>query len=119
MLHMRIVSVARRDFDRLARCVQLEDHRAKGVAYHLLKDCLNEYRSLAEHYHHRWTAEELLRQHPDLRPQEVYAALAYFYDPHEQMISAMESSAAAARAEQQRQRLSRDELLKRVPSGAP
>ena len=34
----------------------------------------------AEHYHYGWTAEELLRQHPDLRPEEVYAALTYFYD---------------------------------------
>jgi uncharacterized protein (DUF433 family) len=38
----------------------------------------------AEHYHYGWSAEELLRQHPDLRPQEVYAALTYFYDHHDQ-----------------------------------
>ncbi|MBW8883258.1 MAG: hypothetical protein JF612_00480 [Planctomycetia bacterium] len=25
-----------------------------------------------EHYHYGWSAEELLRQHPDLRPEEVY-----------------------------------------------
>ena len=25
----------------------------------------------SEHYHHGWTAEELLRQHTDLRPEEV------------------------------------------------
>src|SRR5687768_7712228 len=31
----------------------------------------------AEHYHYGWSAEELLRQHPDLRPEEVYAALTY------------------------------------------
>ena len=73
----------------------------------------------AEHYHHGWTAEELLRQHPDLRPQEVYAALAYFYDHYQQLISAMESAASAAEAEQGRQSLSRDELLKRAASGAP
>jgi hypothetical protein len=30
-----------------------------------------------EHYHYGWTAEELLRQHPDLRPEQVYSALAY------------------------------------------
>jgi uncharacterized protein (DUF433 family) len=29
----------------------------------------------AEHFHYGWSAEELLRQHPDLRPEEVYAAL--------------------------------------------
>ena len=27
-----------------------------------------------EHYHYGWSAEELLHQHPDLRPEEVYAA---------------------------------------------
>ena len=25
----------------------------------------------AEHYHYGWSADELLRQHPDLRPEEV------------------------------------------------
>lgn len=29
----------------------------------------------AEHYHHGWTAEELMRQHPDLRPEQVESAL--------------------------------------------
>jgi len=67
----------------------------------------------AEHYHHGWTAEELLRQHPDLCPEQVYAALAYFYDHHEDMIARMESSAAAAERSRQTQGLSRDELLKR------
>ena len=28
----------------------------------------------AEHYQYGWTAEELLHQHPDLRPEQVYAA---------------------------------------------
>ncbi len=28
-----------------------------------------------EHYHYGWTADEILRQHPDLRPEQVYAAL--------------------------------------------
>ena len=42
-----------------------------------------------EHYHHGWSAEELLRQHPDLRPEEVYAALAYFYDHFEELVAAM------------------------------
>ena len=37
----------------------------------------------AEHYHYGWSAEELLRQHPDLKPEEVYAALTYFYDHYE------------------------------------
>jgi uncharacterized protein (DUF433 family) len=37
----------------------------------------------AEHYHYGWSADELLRQHPDLRPEEVYAALTYFYDHYD------------------------------------
>lgn len=40
----------------------------------------------AEHYHYGWTAEELLRQHPDLRPEEVYSALAYFYDHFDELV---------------------------------
>jgi uncharacterized protein (DUF433 family) len=67
----------------------------------------------AEHYHHGWTAEELLRQHPDLRPQQVYAALAYFYDHYDELISQMESTAAAAEQARQAHGLSREELLKR------
>lgn len=39
-----------------------------------------------EHLRHGWTAEEILRRHPDLRPGQVYAALAYFYDHYEAMI---------------------------------
>jgi uncharacterized protein (DUF433 family) len=73
----------------------------------------------AEHYHHGWTAEELLRQHPDLRPEQVYAALAYFYDHHDEMIAHMESSAAAAEQSRQAHGLSRDELLKRTDLGKP
>ncbi len=73
----------------------------------------------AEHYHHGWTAEELLRQHPDLRPEQVYAALAYFYDHYDDLIAQMESSAAAAEAARQAHGLSRDELLKRAGSGTP
>lgn len=65
----------------------------------------------AEHYHHGWTVEELLRQHPDLRPEQVYAALAFFYDHHDEMIAQLESSAAAAERARQTHGLSRDELL--------
>ena len=73
----------------------------------------------AEHHHHGWTAEELLRQHPDLRPEQVYAALAYFYDHYDELIAQMESSVAAAEAERQTHALSRNELLKRQGSGKP
>ena len=66
-----------------------------------------------EHHHHGWTAEELLRQHPDLRPQQVYAALAYFYDHYDRMIARIESTAAAAEDGRRSQALSRAELLRR------
>ena len=46
----------------------------------------------AEHYHHGWTAEELLRQHPDLRPEQVYSALAYFYDHHAELLAQLKAS---------------------------
>jgi uncharacterized protein (DUF433 family) len=73
----------------------------------------------AEHFHHGWTAEELLRQHPDLRPEQVYAALAYFYDHHDEMITQLESSSAAAERARQSHGLSREELLKRRDSRTP
>ncbi|HEY7491136.1 MAG TPA: DUF433 domain-containing protein [Candidatus Tectomicrobia bacterium] len=50
----------------------------------------------AEHYHYGWSAEELLRQHPDLRPEEVYAALTYFYDHHDTLVNRMRADTAYA-----------------------
>ncbi len=47
----------------------------------------------AEHYHHGWTAEELLRQHPDLRPEEVYASLTYFYDHFDEIVDELRQEA--------------------------
>jgi uncharacterized protein (DUF433 family) len=67
----------------------------------------------AEHYQHGWTAEELLRQHPDLRPEQVYAALAYYYDHRDAILNALRQSASAADASRQDQGLSRAELLDR------
>jgi uncharacterized protein (DUF433 family) len=72
-----------------------------------------------EHYHHGWTAEELMRQHPDLKPEEVYAALLYFYDHREQLVEAMQTSARDADAAWQTKALSRAELLKRGAAGEP
>ena len=73
----------------------------------------------AEHYHYGWTAEELLRQHPDLRPEEVYAALTYFYDHFEKLVEEMKAAAAhAGREAKNHQPLSRDELLQRKAAGA-
>jgi uncharacterized protein (DUF433 family) len=69
-----------------------------------------------EHYHYGWSAEEILRQHPDLRPGQVHAALTYFYDHYDQLVEEMRASAEAADVERDRQPLSRDELLKRRPN---
>ncbi len=75
----------------------------------------------SEHYHHGWTAEELLRQHPDLRPEEVYAALTYFYDHYEQLVgqlvSQMNASSEAEQPSPRQNAISRAELLQRKSSG--
>lgn len=62
-----------------------------------------------EHYHHGWTAEELLSQHPDLRPEEVYSALAYFYDHYDELVAKL----TAAAVDGCESSLSRAELLRR------
>jgi uncharacterized protein (DUF433 family) len=66
-----------------------------------------------EHYHYGWSAEEMLRQHPDLRPEQVYAALTYFYDHYEALVNEMHEGAVAAEPEAAKQPFSRAELLKR------
>lgn len=67
----------------------------------------------AEHYFHSWNAEELLRQHPDLKPSEVYSALAYFYDHYNEMVSEIESIEADAIQRRPAEQVTREELLKR------
>ncbi len=67
----------------------------------------------AEHYHYGWSAEEIMRQHPDLRPEEVYAALTYFYDHYDEMVSEMKASAEVSEDLVHPQPLSRNELLAR------
>jgi uncharacterized protein (DUF433 family) len=66
-----------------------------------------------EHYHYGWSAEELLRQHPDLRPEEVYAALAFFYDNHDEMVQRLNENAEQAQNLRGGQTLTREELLRR------
>jgi hypothetical protein len=34
---------------------------------------------------HGWSAEEMCRQHPYLRPAEAHAALAYYYDHRDEI----------------------------------
>ena len=67
----------------------------------------------AEHYAFGWSAEELLRQHPDLRPAEVHSALVYFYDHYDQMVDEMHVTAAIVEEKRKSQRLTRAELLRR------
>ena len=67
----------------------------------------------AEHYHYGWSAEELLRQHPDLRPEEVYSALAYFYDHFDAMLAQMKAASERGESRVQNQGLTREQLLQR------
>jgi uncharacterized protein (DUF433 family) len=66
-----------------------------------------------EHYHYGWSAEEILRQHPDLRPEQVYAALTYYYDHRDRLVREMQETAIAADQQAKAQSVSRDELLRR------
>jgi uncharacterized protein (DUF433 family) len=70
-----------------------------------------------EHYHYGWTAEELLRQHPDLRPEEVYASLTYFYDHYDALVAELKEEATRTETLHKAQALSRDELLARKSAG--
>jgi uncharacterized protein (DUF433 family) len=67
----------------------------------------------SEHYHYGWSAEELMRQHPDLRPEQVYAALTYFYDHYDELVQLMATHAAKVDNLRERQTLSRADLLAR------
>ena len=66
-----------------------------------------------EHYYYGWTAEELLRQHTDLRPVEVYAALAWFYDHYDKVVATLKTNATKIEALREAQPISRAELLAR------
>ncbi len=72
----------------------------------------------AEHDHSGWSAEDVMRQHPDLRPEEVYAALTYFYDHHDEMVDAMKLDAEQVEALRFKHTLSRAELLARMKAPA-
>lgn len=67
----------------------------------------------AEQYFYGWSAEEILRQHSDLRPAEVYAALTYFYDHHDSIVAAIEAGKTYAEQARGPEPVSRDELLRR------
>jgi uncharacterized protein (DUF433 family) len=72
-----------------------------------------------EHYHYGWPAEEILRQHPDLRPEQVYAALTYFYDHHDDLVAEMRSSAELVETERLDRQPTRAQLLARRARGNP
>jgi uncharacterized protein (DUF433 family) len=59
-----------------------------------------------DHLAHAWSAEEICRQYPHLRPSEVYAAMAYYFDNQDEIDSEI-------RAEW---RQSQDERSKSSPS---
>ena len=67
----------------------------------------------AEHYCYGWSAEEILKQHSDLRPGQVYSALTYFYDHYDRLVAEMHVTADLAAEKRSSQRLSRAELLAR------
>jgi uncharacterized protein (DUF433 family) len=67
----------------------------------------------SEHFHYGWSAEELMRQHPDLRPEEVYAALTYFYDHYSSMMAEMKAFNERGELRLQTQTLTREQLLQR------
>ena len=52
-------------------------------------------------------------QHPDLRPEEVYASLTYFYDHFDSMVAELKASVAVLEAACPPQPFSRAELLRR------
>lgn len=72
----------------------------------------------AEQYFYGWSAEEILRQHPDLRPAEVYSALAYFHDHHDTIVADIEEGKARAERARVGEPISRDALLKRHAAAA-
>ena len=82
---------------------------AEDGSIHIGKSRYKVLHLAGEHYHYGWTAEELLRQHPDLRPEEVYSALAYFYAHHDELVPQLTPSPV----DDHDPSLSRAELLKR------
>jgi hypothetical protein len=69
-----------------------------------------------KYYHYDWSAEEILRQPPNLRPEQVYAALTYFYDHYDDLVAVMQATAEIAEAARLKQPLSHAEPLKRRPA---
>ncbi len=66
-----------------------------------------------EHYAYGWSADELMHQHPDLKPEQVYAALTYFYDHFDEMVGHMQLLDQDLERRRKSQSISRAELLAR------
>ena len=62
-------------------------------------------------YYFGWSAEEMLRQHSDLRPEQVYAALGYFYDNYQAMLVTLKAINERGEARLQNLTISRQQLL--------
>ncbi len=71
----------------------------------------------AEHYCYGWSAEELLRQHIDLRPEQIYSALAYFYDHYDSIVARFRATVVSVDEQRGAQKLTRAELLQRKAPG--
>jgi uncharacterized protein (DUF433 family) len=70
-----------------------------------------------EHVHHRWSAEELHENHPDLSKEQIDAALAYFYDHRREVEKEIASNDRAwAKGRAASAQPSREELLARLKS---
>ena len=70
----------------------------------------------AEHFQYGWTAEELLRQHPDLRPEQVYSVLTWFYDNHAAVVAELTDSLERTDRLKDSSTPSKAELLNRLSS---
>jgi uncharacterized protein (DUF433 family) len=67
----------------------------------------------AEHFQFGWSAEELLRQHPDLRPEQVYSVLTWFYDHHAEVIEQLTTEFERLQKPDRFTHFSRAELMQR------
>ena len=70
----------------------------------------------AEHFQFGWTSEELLRQHPDLRPEQVYSVLTWFYDNYAVVVAELNTSLEQTETLRKSPQCSSDELLRRALS---
>ncbi|WP_165226822.1 DUF433 domain-containing protein [Aquisphaera insulae] len=72
-----------------------------------------------EHFHYGWSAEEILRQHPDLRPEQVYSVLTYFYDHEEAMLNELTEAPEPIGQDLRKSRISRVVLEARWAARRP